>query len=797
MRGSVPAPSLLPMSPSTAANTASAIELLDDPVALRRHTRQVAGVGGKSLSESSLRVSGMYCAACAGVIESALVGVDGVVEASVSAASERARVRWDPQRTRMARIVQSVQQAGYGAVPDVAVHAREQRRQMERQALWRLFVAAFCAMQVMMLATPSYVSGPGELAPDMSRLLNWGGWVLSWPVLLFACGPFFQGAWRSIRQRRIGMDVPVSLGILVTFAASSGATFDPGGPFGTEVYFDSLTMFVSFLLGARWLELRARHRAAQSLEDTVLGVPESALRVDGTGRDERVPVEHLQVGDTVRVLMGESVPADGVLLDGAAELSEALLTGESRSVFKGAGDLLVAASVNVGAPLHMRVECVGEDTRIAAIVALMRDALAQRPAAARLADRWAAPFLWTVLLLAAVAGVVWAVLDPSRAVWVVVSVLIVTCPCALSLAAPAAMLAAAGRLARDGVLLQRLDALEALARVSSVYLDKTGTVTAEELQVAEVHWLDAGARGGGRLAAGVEATGLVAAAQTLASWSRHPLARALAAGSAQPEGGRTPSMSDSGAWTCVREEPGQGLEARSDRGERWRLGSAAWVGGVPAGDADQTRLWFGPVGQALVGWSFTEVLRADAVAAVEALHVNGLETIVLSGDQAQRVEAVAAQLGVDGWRAALTPQGKLDEVARAQGRKRCVAMVGDGVNDAPVLARADVSFAMGQGAVMARTQADFVVLSGQVGSVVRSYELARRCMRIVRQNTFWAVGYNLAAVPLALAGLLPPWAAGLGMACSSLWVVTNALRLAGRARPPRMQPGLQLVHGAA
>ena len=785
------------MTSPTADIASSALELLDDPVALRRHTRQICGAGGEPLSESSLRISGMYCAACAGTIELALIGVDGVVEASVSAASERARVCWDPRRTRMSHIVRAVRHAGYEAVPDVAAQAREQRRQQERQALWRLFVAAFCAMQVMMLATPSYVSGPGELAPDMSRLLNWGGWVLSWPVVLFACGPFFQGAWRSITQGRIGMDVPVSLGILVTFVASSGATFDPSGPFGSEVYFDSLTMFVSFLLGARWLELRARHRAAQALEDTVLGMPESAVRVDATGREQRVPVEQLHIGDTVRVLMGESVPADGVLLDAAAELSEALLTGESSPVAKSAGAQLVAGSVNVGVPLHMRVERVGDDTRIASIVALMREALTQRPAAARLADRWATPFLWAVLVLSGVAGIAWAVFEPSRAVWVVVSVLIVTCPCALSLAAPTAMLAAAGRMARDGVLLQRLDALEALARASTFYLDKTGTVTDDGLRVAGVHVLGGVACAGGRAAVdGSALTDLVVAAQTLASWSRHPLARALAGSGRQPSESTT-SMSDRGGWTCIHEEPGQGLEARSPDGDLWRLGSASWVGGVAPHSTDQARLWFGPVGRARVGWSFDESLRVDARATVDSLRSKGLHTVLLSGDQAPRVETVARQLGVDGWRAGLSPQGKLDEVAGTQGRGRCVAMVGDGVNDAPVLARADVSFAMGQGAVMVRTQADFVVLSGRLEAVVQAHELSLRCMRIVRQNTYWAVGYNLAAVPLALTGMLPPWAAGLGMACSSLWVVANALRLSGRKSESGVQLRLQLARGGA
>ena len=446
------------MPPAHTAVADAPLAVLDDPIEQGRFTRWISGAQGERLAESSLQLGGLHCAACSGLIEQALQRVDGVRSAHVSAAAERATVCWDPARTGPAALIEAVRAAGYDAVPDAAAPARELRRKAHRQALWRLFVAAFCAMQVMMMATPSYVAGPGELAPDLRQLLNWGSWLLTLPVLLFASGPFFRGAWLVLRQGRIGMDVPVALGIAISFVASTAATFDPQGAFGSEVYFDSLTMFVSFLLGARYLELRARQGAAAALESALACLPEVAWRLLPDGSTEAVSVHRLRPGDGLRVPVGQAFPADGVLEQGSTLADESLLSGESAAVAKALGDALVAGSINRGSPVQMRVERVGADTRLEAVVSMMRSAMGQRPAAARLADRWAAPFLWTVLLLAAGSAAVWSVIDPSRALWVAVAVLIVTCPCALSLAAPAALVAGARGLARRGVLLQRLDA---------------------------------------------------------------------------------------------------------------------------------------------------------------------------------------------------------------------------------------------------------------------------------------------------------------------------------------------------
>lgn len=752
------------MSPAVQTPPASEdLAVLDDPLEQQRFTRYSTEADGRQVADTSLCLTGMHCAACAGLIEQAVQRVDGVLSVEVNAAAERARVRWLTGRTRLADVVCAIRTAGYDAAPDTARAARDARRQEGRAALWRFFVAAFCSMQVMMLAAPTYGEHHDAITPDLLQLLAWGSWVLTLPVLAFSAGPFFSGAWRSLRARRIGMDVPVALGIAVTFVASSGVTFEPGGAFGSELYFDSLTMFVAVLLGGRWLETRARHRVAEVLESTASAMPSTAWRIGRGGEAEEISVRRLVPGDLVRVPLGGSFPADGTLEEGATSADESLLSGESNAVAKSVGDPVVGGSVNLGAPVLMRVQRVGADTRIEAITALMREAMSQRPAAARAADRWAAPFLWAVLILAAGAAAVWSVIDPARAVWVAVAVLIVTCPCALSLAVPSAMLAAASALARQGVLLQRIDALDTLTRVDRIYFDKTGTLTDERLSLrATTRLHDADAN--------FSDDALRALAASLARWSTHPLSRAVANASAEPA-----------QWIDVREKRGQGLQARDQQGRRWRLGARDHVApGTPVAMTPETgaQVWFGPDGQAWLRFDVDEGLRDDAQATLAALRSFGVEAVLLSGDRDERAQRMARQLGIERAIGAATPESKLAEIEQAQVQGLKVAMVGDGVNDAPVLARADVSLAMGQGALIARAQADVVLASGRLGGVVDVFAAARRTMRIVRQNIGWAIVYNACSVPLALAGALPPWAAGLGMASSSLIVVANAIRLA-------------------
>jgi Cu2+-exporting ATPase len=749
---------------SLTASAPAASAALDDPLGQSGFTSWTTGPDGAAIACSQLRLSGLYCAACAGLIEAALCREPGVIDATVSYAARRASVRWCPAVTKPSRLIAAVEQAGYGAAPDLAEPARALRRREERAALWRLFVAAFCMMQVMMYAAPAYIAAPDAITPDMLRLLQWAGWLLSIPVLLFSAAPMFRDAWGGLRRGRVRMDLPVVIGLTVTFVVSSGATFAPGGVFGREVYFDSLTMFVAFLLAGRWLSLRAQHRVAASLEDACARLPSDVRRVDPDGGFTPVPLSALRVGDLVRTFAGEVFAADGPLVDGCTQVDESLLTGESRPVERRLGDWVVAGSLNLGAPVTMRVERLGADTRFEGVVALMRGALAQRPALLRAADRLAVPFLWGVLLLAALAGAAWSVIDPSRAVWVAVSVLIVTCPCALSLAAPSTLLAAAGALARRGVLVRRLDALEALARVDTLFFDKTGTLTREQMQLQCVRVLPAARR------AGLDEAALLRLAGALASHSAHPLSKALAREVVVPEA----------IWSEIGEFSGHGVEGAAWDGTRARLGTRFWVDPSAESDVEGSgaRVWFGDVRGALACFEFDESLRPDARATLDGLRHDGVQVALLSGDAPQRVRAIAEQLELANAQGGATPELKLALVAAAQREGRCVGMVGDGLNDAPVIARADVSFAFAHGAAITQSSADFILLSDRVGDVRLARSVARRAMRVLRQNLAWALAYNIVCVPLALVGWFPPWAAGLGMATSSLVVVLNALRVA-------------------
>lgn len=737
---------------------------LDDDTALAACTTWQEAADGRREARTRLVLQGLHCAACAGLIEAALERVDGVRAARVNGASERAEVDWDPARTRASALIEAVQRAGYQAYLADAEDALRSRQAESRQALWRLFVAAFCMMQVMMAAAPGYFAAPGDIAPDLAALLRWSAWVLTLPVLLFSARPFFSAAWQSLRQRRIGMDVPVALGIAVTFVASSAASFDPGGIFGHEVYFDSLTMFVCFLLAGRWLEARSRERSTRSLDALLRRLPDSVERLAADGSVAWVPAARLAAGDRVRVAVGQAFPADGCLIEGRTQADESLLTGESRPLVRGVGDSVIAGSLNLGAPVLMRVAQVGHGTRHQQIVALMQRALTERPSTVRWADRVAAPFVGGVLLLAAAAFGVWMHIDPSRAVWVAVSILIVTCPCALSLAAPSALIAATGALARRGVLVQRLDALETLAQIDIACFDKTGTLTEDRLALAQVVWPD-----GGDLQAWQRR------AAALAAHSRHPLSQALVRATPSEDAASWP-------WHGVHEQAGQGLEALDADGRRWRLGSAAWVGVVPPTDLARPAVWLAPQdGTAApphARFEFDEVLRPDAAGLLRSLREQGIGLRLLSGDRAGAVQAVAQRLGLADAQHDATPQDKLASLRALQRQGRRVLMVGDGLNDGPVLAQADVSVALGHGAALAQQRADIVVLGSRLGEIAHARGVARRCAGIVRQNLAWAAGYNAVCVPLALLGWLPPWAAGLGMALSSLVVVGNALRLA-------------------
>lgn len=716
---------------------------------------------------SSVVFEGMHCTACAINIEEALMSVPGVKSAQISAASHRGRVVWSDDQTQPSVWMKAVAQRGYQTVPANDALANEVRRADARKMLWRLGVAGLCMMQVMMYATPVYMSEPQDMAPDMVQLLRWASWVLSLPVLFFSCMPFFKTALLDLKQRKISMDLPVAIGMWVTFVVSTLGTFEPQGPFGAEVYFDSFTMFVFFLLTGRWLELRLRDKTAGALEAVMNRLPDAVYRKTKNNEWEMTTLRHLRVQDVIQVRPGEAFAADAQIVSGQTQVDEALLTGESRPLARALGERVLAGSLNLSATVQVQVLALGKQTRFGQMVSLMESASVSKPSMALLADRIAKPFLWGVLIMAALAAAWGWQYSPSHALMVAVSVLIVTCPCALSLATPAAMLSTAGALAKEGVMLRSLQALQTLAKVDTVIFDKTGTLTNEDFSLQRITSRE-----------GVEPAQALAWAAALAHHSLHPVSRSLV----RAEGQVTHTAL---VLENVKEFAGQGVQATLrvvsqntglEAKKELRLGSSTFCG-VTLKQSEVLQASLSDQDGWLATFEFAETPREEAAATLRALENLGLRVRILSGDGQASVAQLASKLGIANAMGACSPEDKLQQVKLEQAQGHKVAMVGDGLNDGPVLAGADVSFALGQALPLAQSKADFVFMASDLKPLVATFLLSRKTLQVVRQNLVWAAFYNFSCVPLAMLGYLPAWLAGLGMACSSLGVVLNAMRL--------------------
>lgn len=738
--------------------------LFDHPDFQKSFVRPV----GEHEREATLILEGITCAACVWLNEQHVARQPGVRGIDINYATRRARVRWDEREIKLSEILAAVQAIGYRAYPYDAARSEQVADRERRSMLWRVFVAGFGMMQVMMYAIPAYMAADGSMTADIEQLMRWASLVLTLPVVFYSAAPFFQRALRDLRLRRLGMDVPVALGVGSAFAASAWATLVRG----PEVYFDSVTMFVFFLLCGRYLEMLARQKAVRGVEELGKVLPAFAERLAADGQTEKVPVSQLTPGDRVRVRPGEVIPADGVVIEGKSEANESLLTGESRPVPKVAGEEVTGGSINVASPLVVEVHKVGDSTRLAAIRQLMERAAAEKPRIATQSDRVARVFITAVLLLAAATYIAWQFIDAERALWVFVSVLVVACPCALSLATPTALTVATDTLARMGVLITRGHAIEALAGANCFVFDKTGTLTHGRMQVDRVVVLDGGDEMRSRALAGA-----------LEQASEHAIAAGVRLAA---EGLDLPVVQALHAVT------GQGVEGRVE-GKLLRIGRPAFVGELAAQPLPAEVVQLETDGATVValggesGWialfRLADSVREDAPELFARLARERIPTVILSGDSPAAVQAVAQRLGATQAHAAMTPQDKQAWVARRQQDPAVVvAMVGDGVNDAPVLAQAHVSIAMGGGTDLARNQADVVLLSESLAGLSRAVALSRHTLAVVRQNLWWSFCYNFTSVPLAMLGLVSPWMAGIGMAASSLLVVLNALRLQGDRR---------------
>jgi Cu2+-exporting ATPase len=742
----------------------------DRPELVERLTRAEPN-GARSIT---VLLEGLRCAACSWLADKALSLQSGVLDVSVNPATARARLVWDPAKVRLGDLLRVLEHVGLRPHP-LAGEPSEQLALLERRdALKRLAVAGFGNMQVMMFAVPLYFGEATGMDPTMREYMRLVSMLVSIPVALYSGWPFYRGAWMALSSRAISMDVPVSLGIILAFVASVWNALAGSG----EVYFDSVTMFVFFLGLGRYIEMIARHRAGSVADALARLAPMTARRVrDGVAEDVRA-VE-VAVGDELVVRAGEVFAADGVVLDGDGRVDESMLTGESNATPKPPGAQVHQGTHNLATPLRVRVTAVAGNTVLSGIVALLERAQAERPRLAKAADRAAAWFLGRILIGAALVFAVWWFVDPARAFPATLAVLVVTCPCALSLATPTALAAATAALARRGVLVAHTDAIESLSKATQVLWDKTGTLTKGLVRVEDV-----------RTRGDVSSQQALEWAASLEQLSEHPIARAF-----------TVTGASTLRASSVEVHAGRGLEGRID-GRLLRIGTQAFAGALrpeqsPTLDAEapadatsgESRVYLGDESGLLATFRLTDPLRPEAGRVVADLAALGLPSEIVSGDEAGAVARIARRCGIERHAARLAPQDKLDRLKSRQAEGAVVVAVGDGINDAPLLRGADVAVAMGRGSALAQTSADLILVRESLDELPHVVELARRTQRIIRQNLGWAIAYNLAALPLAALGLVPPWLAAIGMSLSSVVVVLNAMRLS-RSTPRQRRPGM-------
>ena len=710
------------------------------------------------LKQASLILEGITCAACIWLNERHLLQLPGVHAVAVNYASHRARVTWDESRIKLSTILAEIRKLGYQAHPFNAQQQEELRQVRRKLDIRRMAVAGISTGQVMMLGVALYAGAATGMDIATEQLMRWFSLLLTAPAVLYAATPFYQSAWRALRHGQLNMDFPISLGILLGFSGSVWSTAQGVG----VVYYDTITMLIFFLLATRFLERNAREKSVEAAENLLRLVPAMATRVNTDQQHALVPVHELTTNDFILVKPGETIAADGKVEQGESSADESLLTGESRPLIKTIGDRVFAGSINYESPLLIRVTGVGEETVLAGIARLLDRAQAQKPRLAQVADRVAAYFTYALLTLVAIVAWAWWHIDPHRAFEITLAVLVVSCPCALSLAAPAAFAAAGSHLVKRGVLLTRGHALETLARVTHFIFDKTGTLTMGKPVLMQTISL-----------ADLTAEQCLLRAASLEQASEHPLAQSFLQAAHHQSLLRV---------THAENTPGQGVSGEVE-GKRYTIGNPALTPEFAMPTLDMalplgsTVVWLCDATKVVAAFVLADTPRPQAREMVTALKKRGIRVSIMSGDSPESVAYHAQQLGVDDWQAGLSPEQKLAAMRSLQEHGEVVAMVGDGINDAPVLAGAQVSIAMGSGTQMARTTGDIVLLTENLMEIDHAVTTSRFGLSVIRQNFGWALAYNLLVVPFAAIGFISPWLAAVGMSVSSLVVVLNALRL--------------------
>ena len=731
------------------------IKSYDIPAVQDRFVKQDSG----DFSEVSLILEGITCAACIWLNERYLSSLQGVVDVQINYASHRARIRWNDEQIKLSDIIEAVSRIGYLAHPYDPQRQQEIVERERKSLLRRIGIAGVLGMQVMVLAVALYTGSWWGMEEDFQLFFRWASLLFTIPVITYAASPFFTNAWADIKRRTVGMDVPVSLGISIAFLSSIWATLVQQG----EVYFDSVVMFTFFLLIARYFELIARRHTSEATDAMVRLQPTVATRLSDDNVESVVAVADLTIDDMLLVRPGENIPADGVVIDGQTSVDESLLTGESLPVDKGVDSTVIGGSINIASPFRMRVVKVGKGAVLSTILDMLDQATSEKPAISKFADRVAARFVVTILILAAAVALYWWSSGSPEWIAITISVLVVTCPCALSLATPVAMSAATGRLTQLGLLTIKGHSIETLAQVEHFVFDKTGTLTQGRLSLTRIQ----------HLSDGYDDAEILQLAASLEAGSEHLIAKAIVNKSSQPEI----------TANNISNQPGRGVTGTIDD-QQWYLGSQDYIAEHVASDLPHlpdnhhsSIIWLANDQHVVACLSFSDQLRVGALPLIQSLQAKGKEISIVSGDNEAAVRAIASDLAVKHYMSQALPDDKLNYIDKLQSEEKVVAMLGDGINDAPVLAKAQVSIAMGGGTQLASISADMVLLSDRLEHLIDALTVSQKAMRIVKQNIAWALVYNICAIPAAALGFIPPWLAAIGMSASSLVVVGNSLRI--------------------
>ncbi|WP_260258476.1 heavy metal translocating P-type ATPase [Vibrio intestinalis] len=697
-----------------------------------------------NIAEVTLSLDGISCAACAWLIEKQLSHTQGVSQIRVNTTTNRAILAWDKQQTRLSELLAVIHRLGYKAAPFEADQQEAAYHRSMKQYLYRLGIAGLATMQVMMLAVALYLEVFGDLDAEFKNYFRWVSLIFATPVMLYSALPFYMNAWRSIRSRTLGMDVPVSIAMIFAYVASLIATVTEQG----EVFFESISMFAFFLLVGRFLEMRARRKAAAASGNLLKLIPAMATTLEG----KQIPVKSLRIGDRVKVLPGEHIPADGFVLQGRIHVDEAMLTGESLPVVKVAGDSVFAGSLNGDEAFELEVSASKAESVISNIVRLQDEAQLSKPKIAEVADVVARYFVGAILLIAIGTWLYWTQHQPEDAFWIMLAVLVATCPCALSLATPTALTCATSRMGNFGILLRKSHVFETLCKVNHLIVDKTGTLTQGDIEISSVEVAD-----------GYDKSTLLAIAAELESHANHPLARAF-----------LPYKQQAVVLDDVENIIGSGLQGHYQQ-QLVKIGSAEFVLGDTQ-SAQPNSIYLSIDNEYCATFEYRDPVRPESQDLIKQFQDAGIKVTLLTGDNRQNAELVANQMGIKNIVADAKPEDKLAYL-KSVAANDVTMMIGDGINDAPTLAGAHLSVAMGGGTDVAKASADMVLLGDKLDRLLKARALALKTRRIIAENLAWSLGYNLLILPLAVAGMVAPYFAVVGMSASSIIVVSNSLRL--------------------